>query len=119
MHLVQLHRIVNEFKPDVVIIDPITDLSSAGDESHSMLIRLIDFLRRKNVTAFFVSLTTGGKALETTDAGMSSIVDTWLLLSDVEHGGERNRHRRGDGPDTPQKPCSALTQQISPSGSRL
>jgi circadian clock protein KaiC len=93
MHLVQLHRLVNEFKPEVVILDPVTDLSAGGDndESHNMLIRLIDFLRKKNITAFFVSLTAGGKSLETAHAGMSSIVDTWLLLSDVEHGGERNR----------------------------
>ncbi len=93
MHLVQLHRLVNDFKPEVVIIDPVTDLSSAGDtdESHNMLIRLIDFLRKKGITAFFVSLTASMRVLETADSGMSSIVDTWLLLSDVEHGGERNR----------------------------
>ena len=93
MHLVQLHRIVDEFKPHVVILDPVTNLSTAGnlDDSSSMLIRLIDFLRKRTITAFFISLTGGGKTAESTDEGMSSIVDTWLLLSDVEFGGERNR----------------------------
>ena len=93
MHLVQLHRLVDEFKPSVVILDPVTNLATAGntDESNNMLIRLVDFLRKRVITAFFVSLTTGGNLVESTDEGMSSIVDTWLLLSDIELGGERNR----------------------------
>ncbi|MES2693033.1 MAG: circadian clock protein KaiC [Verrucomicrobiota bacterium] len=93
MHLVKLHRLIDEFKPSVVILDPVTNLASAGNvnDSNSMLIRLIDFLRKKGITAFFISLTSGGKTPEGTDEGMSSIVDTWLLLSDLESGGERNR----------------------------
>jgi circadian clock protein KaiC len=93
MHLVKLHRLIDEFKPSVVILDPVTNLASAGNvnDSNSMLIRLIDFLRKKGITAFFISLTSGGRAAEATDEGMSSIVDTWLLLSDIESGGERNR----------------------------
>jgi len=93
MHLVQLHRLVDDFKPEVVILDPVTNLATAGnlDESNNMLIRLVDFLRKRVITAFFVSLTNGGKAMESTDEGMSSIVDTWLLLTDIELGGERNR----------------------------
>ncbi len=93
MHLVQLHRLVDDFKPEVVILDPVTNLATAGnvDESNNMLIRLVDFLRKRGITAFFVGLTSGGKTVEGTDEGMSSIVDTWLLLSDIELGGERNR----------------------------
>jgi circadian clock protein KaiC len=93
MHLVKLHRLIDDFKPSVVILDPVTNLATAGNvnDSNSMLIRLIDFLRKKGVTAFFISLTSGGKTPEGTDEGMSSIVDTWLLLSDIESGGERNR----------------------------
>jgi circadian clock protein KaiC len=77
----------------VVILDPVTNLATAGNvnDSNSMLIRLIDFLRKKGITAFFVSLTSGGRNAESTDEGMSSIVDTWLLLSDIESSGERNR----------------------------
>jgi circadian clock protein KaiC len=93
MHLVRMHKLVTAFDPAVVIVDPISNLQSAGtsDDSTNMLIRLIDYLRLKNILAFFVSLTTGGSAQETTDEGMSSMVDTWLLLRDVETGGERNR----------------------------
>jgi len=93
MHLVQLHRLVEEFKPAVVILDPVSNLATAGsvDESNNMLIRLVDFLRKRGITAFFVSLTGGGSPLEATEENMSSIVDTWLLLSDIELGGERNR----------------------------
>ncbi|MDB6169640.1 MAG: circadian clock protein KaiC [Verrucomicrobia bacterium] len=92
MHLVQLHRLVDDFKPAVVILDPVTNLATAGnsDESNNMLIRLVDFLRKRVITAFFVSLSNVATAQET-DEGMSSIVDTWLLLSDIELGGERNR----------------------------
>jgi circadian clock protein KaiC len=93
MHLVRMHKLVTAFDPAVVIVDPISNLQSAGtsDDSTNMLIRLIDYLRLKNILAFFVSLTTGGNAQEATDEGMSSMVDTWLLLRDVETGGERNR----------------------------
>ncbi|HEX3624227.1 MAG TPA: circadian clock protein KaiC [Verrucomicrobiae bacterium] len=94
MHLVLIHKMIEQFKPAVAVFDPVTNLQSAGtlDDSINMLLRLIDFLRKKNVTCFMTSLTAGGsKALEMSDAGMSSIVDTWLLLRDVELGGERNR----------------------------
>lgn len=93
MHLVRMHKLVSNFAPAVVIVDPISNLQSAGtaDDSTNMLIRLIDYLRMKNILAFFVSLTSGTTVQETTDEGMSSMVDTWLLLRDVETGGERNR----------------------------
>ncbi|MEO6003113.1 MAG: circadian clock protein KaiC [Opitutus sp.] len=93
MHLVQLHRLVDDFEPAVVILDPVTNLATAGnsDESNNMLIRLVDFLRKRVITAFFVGLTAGGNAMESADECLSSIVDTWLLLSDIELGGERNR----------------------------
>jgi circadian clock protein KaiC len=60
------------------------------DDSANMLIRLVDFLRRSGATGFFVNLT-GTTELETSDEGMSSIVDTWLLVRDIETEGERNR----------------------------
>ena len=56
-----------------------------------MLMRLIDFLKSKQITAMFTSLTGGGSVLEQSEVGVSSLMDTWLLLRDVELGGERNR----------------------------
>jgi len=93
MHLVRMHKMIGQFKPTTVLVDPVSNLHNAGslDDSTNMLVRLIDFLRKKNITAFMISLSSGGKFLETTDEGLSSLVDTWLLLRDVEVGGERNR----------------------------
>lgn len=56
-----------------------------------MLIRLIDFLKHRGVTAFLTNLTTGGNAIEKTSVQISSIVDTWLFVRDIELNGERNR----------------------------
>jgi circadian clock protein KaiC len=93
MHLAIIHKIVQEFQPKVVVIDPIGSLIQAGNrrDAHTMLIRLIDFLKQRQVTAFLTNLTSGGDALEKTDVEISSIVDTWLFMRDIELDGERNR----------------------------
>jgi circadian clock protein KaiC len=93
MHLAIIHKIVQEFQPKVVVIDPIGSLIQAGNrrDAHTMLIRLIDFLKQRQVTAFLTNLTSGGDALEKTDVEISSIVDSWLFMRDVELDGERNR----------------------------
>jgi circadian clock protein KaiC len=93
MHLATLHKLVNEFQPRVVILDPITTFLGAGTsvEVQAMLMRLIDFLKSQQITALFTSLTHGGDALEGSQAGISSLIDTWLLLRNIEVGGERNR----------------------------
>jgi circadian clock protein KaiC len=84
---------VKEFEPKVVIIDPISNFSSAGTgmDAEAMLLRLIDFLKSRQITAMFVNLTAGGNAWERTDVGISSLIDTWILLRDIELAGERNR----------------------------
>jgi circadian clock protein KaiC len=91
-HLVQMQKLIEEFKPASVIVDPITNLISAGeqDEVKSMLTRLIDYLKAKQITAMFTNLTHLG-GLESTETEVSSIMDTWILLRDIEIGGERNR----------------------------
>ena len=93
MHLVRMHKLIAEFKPTVVVVDPISNMRAAGtlDESTNMLVRLVDFLRKSNILGFLISLSAQGKAIESTDEGLSSMVDTWLLLRDVESHGERNR----------------------------
>jgi circadian clock protein KaiC len=92
-HLVQIHKMVTEFEPSTVIVDPISNFISSGSavDAQGMLLRLIDFLKVKQITAMFTHLTSGGKAAEATDMGVSSLIDTWLLVRDVEAGGERNR----------------------------
>ncbi|HEY4248505.1 MAG TPA: circadian clock protein KaiC [Lacunisphaera sp.] len=93
MHLVRLHKLIQEFDPSVVILDPVSNLQSAGsqEDSTNVLIRLIDFMKKKQITGLFASLTSGGRAAEATEEGMSSLVDTWLLVRDIELNGERNR----------------------------
>jgi len=93
MHLVTFHNQIREFKPDVVIVDPIGNLTLAGTtaETASMLTRLMDYLKSQKITTLWTSLTPGSDHLEATDVGISSLVDSWLLLRDLELGGERNR----------------------------
>jgi circadian clock protein KaiC len=93
IHLAAMHKFVNEFRPRVVIIDPITNFLRAGThaEAEAMLMRLIDFLKAQQITALFTSLTHGGGPQEQSAAGISSLIDTWLLMRDIELGGERNR----------------------------
>jgi circadian clock protein KaiC len=92
-HLASLHKLIIEFQPRLVVVDPITTFLAAGTsvDAESMLMRLTDFLKSQGITALFTSLTHGGNALEGTQVGISSLIDTWLLLRDIELGGERNR----------------------------
>jgi circadian clock protein KaiC len=92
MHLVACHKLIEDFKPSVVVLDPIGTLTMGGTEAdtRSMLTRLMDFLKSQKITAVWTNLTTGD-ITEQTDVGISSLVDTWLLLRGVELGGERNR----------------------------
>jgi circadian clock protein KaiC len=93
MHLAIIHKIVQEFQPKVVVLDPVGSLIQAGNrrDAHTMMIRLIDFLKQRGITAFVTNLTSGGESLERTDVEISSIVDTWLFMRDIELDGERNR----------------------------
>ena len=93
MHLVVFHKLVQECQPQVVIFDPIGSLIQVGNrkDATAMLTRLIDFLKMQRITALMTNLTSGSEALEKTDVDISSIVDTWVLLRDIELGGERNR----------------------------
>jgi circadian clock protein KaiC len=93
MHLATLHKRVKEFQPRMVVVDPTTSFIGAGTsrEAESMLTRVIDFLKGEQITAVFTSLTHGGDVLEGSEASISSLIDTWILLRDIELGGERNR----------------------------
>jgi circadian clock protein KaiC len=91
-HLVEMYHVVRDFNPDVVVIDPVSNLVTVGSESdvQSMLLRLIDYLKGKLITSLFTHFTRSDNR-ELTDVGISSIIDTWLLLRDIELNGERNR----------------------------
>ncbi|OLY94343.1 circadian clock protein KaiC [Cnuella takakiae] len=93
MHLVAIHKHVKRFKPRAVILDPITNLITVGSisEVKAMLIRLIDFLQTEQITVLFTALSLNTIVTEQTDEGVSSLVDAWLLVRDIESNGERNR----------------------------
>jgi circadian clock protein KaiC len=93
MHLLTFHRVIKEFNPQVFIVDPISNLSAAGTQSEvkSILTRLLDYLKMKNISTFLTDLTHFTGSLEHTSEEVSSLIDTWLLLRDIELNGERNR----------------------------
>jgi circadian clock protein KaiC len=92
-HLAMMHKMVHEFEPSAVILDPVTNMLQIGDarEAAAMLVRLMDFLKMRGTTGMFTSLTAGGTAVEATEVGVSSLMDTWILLRNLESDGERNR----------------------------
>ena len=92
-HLASVHKAIDAFKPKVVVLDPISNLTSVAIESDikMMLTRMIDYLKAQRITTLFTSLTASGDVIEQTEVGISSLCDTWLILRDIELGGERNR----------------------------
>jgi circadian clock protein KaiC len=92
-HLLQMHRAVESFEPDVVVVDPITNLLSVGTtlDVRSMLTRLIDFLKMRGVTALFTSLASSAQALESTETMISSLMDSWILVTIEEAARRRSR----------------------------
>jgi circadian clock protein KaiC len=92
-HLTTTIKLVVKIEPQIVVLDPIDAFVIGGNQTEVkiMLLRLVDFLKMRNITAMFASLTNGGENQELTDMAISSLIDTWLLLRDIEIGGERNR----------------------------
>ncbi|MFZ2322135.1 MAG: circadian clock protein KaiC [Ignavibacteriaceae bacterium] len=92
-HLTTTIKLINKIKPQIVVLDPIDAFIMGKNQTEVkiMLLRIVDYLKMRNITAMFASLTNGGKNQELTDMAISSLIDTWLLLRDIEIGGERNR----------------------------
>jgi circadian clock protein KaiC len=92
-HLATSIKLINKYEPNVVILDPINGFVIGDNQTEvkTMLLRLVDFLKMKRVTAFFTSLTSADDTKEMSDVYISSLIDTWLLVRDIEIGGERNR----------------------------
>ena len=92
-HLAMILAAVTEFEPRVIVLDPLSDFLVVGSHSEvkGMLTRLIDYLKMKQITALFTSLTSAGHEVQQSEAGISSLIDCWLLLRNLEQSGERNR----------------------------
>ncbi|MEO6905228.1 MAG: circadian clock protein KaiC [Ginsengibacter sp.] len=93
MHLVVIYKLIKQFKPTAVVLDPITNLITVGDSSEvkAILIRLIDFLQKEQITVMFTALAYNNSSQMRADEDVSSLVDTWLSVHDIEYNGERNR----------------------------
>jgi circadian clock protein KaiC len=92
-HLLSMHHVMDRRKPAAVILDPITNLNAIGNllDIKLMFIRIMDYLKSNNITALFTALTQGGSVQEATDVGVSSIMDTWMLLQHEQNDGQRER----------------------------
>jgi len=92
-HLAAIARLMAGFQPDAVVVDPITAFENGArqDEIKIMLMRLVDMFKGRGATALFTSLTQGADSPEETSMGVSSLVDCWLLLRNMEVAGERSR----------------------------
>ena len=93
IHLGTLNRLIGDFAPAAIVMDPITSLIGSGrsDEVKAMLVRMIDFIKNLGITALFTSLTGGENSPEQSEVGISSLMDTWILLQSVQADSERNR----------------------------
>jgi len=93
IHLALIHKVITDFEPQVVVVDPITNFLAVGDEMETkgMLTRLIDFLKTREITAMFTSLTGSTNEIEDSEVGVSSLMDAWILVKNIESNGERNR----------------------------
>ena len=90
-HLARMHRDLDRFKPSVVVMDPISAFRGPSADVHATLLRMVDLLKSRGVTALFTSLRSAGSLLDSTDQALSSLMDSWIRLMDVEANGERNR----------------------------
>ena len=86
-------KLVDQFRPRVVVLDPVSSFETAGSalDARGMLMRMIDLLISRQISMLFTSLTPGGETAERTAVGVSSLIDTWILLRNIEQNGERTR----------------------------
>ena len=93
VHLAVIHKTIVDHNPSVVVVDPVTNFLMVGDqvETKSMLTRLIDVLKTRQTTGMFTSLTSGSSNIEESEVGVSSLMDAWILVKNIESNGERNR----------------------------
>ncbi|MCJ2092071.1 MULTISPECIES: circadian clock protein KaiC [unclassified Methylobacterium] len=91
MHLARMHRDIEQFRPSVVVIDPISALRGPEVELQATLLRMVDMLKARGITAVFTSLRTDGAFGQSDDLGLSSLMDVWIKLQDIEANGERSR----------------------------
>jgi circadian clock protein KaiC len=96
MHLLDLYKVIAEFQPTSVVIDPLTSLIGEGNqrEIQSMVTRMIDHLKSKGITGFFTSLVSSTAEKYTSgEVGVSSLIDTWIVVRELEEDAGKRRIR--------------------------
>jgi circadian clock protein KaiC len=93
MHLVTMYDLIKQSKPDIVVLDPITDFFAVGSDAEvkAAITRIIDFLKTNGITSLFTSYTSKDEDYDQTVVGVSSLIDTWISLRNLENNGERHR----------------------------
>jgi circadian clock protein KaiC len=93
MHLLKIHKLIKKIDPRIVVVDPITGIQQSGtaSEAASVVLRLVDFLKERQITALMTTPPGDSGAQKQLESTITSLVDTWLLVRDIESGGERNR----------------------------
>ena len=91
MHLARMNRDLDAFKPEVVVVDPLSAFRGGSADIHSIMMRMVDILKARGVTALFTRLISTHEQHAGTDQGISSLIDTWVLLADLEVDGQRSR----------------------------
>jgi circadian clock protein KaiC len=93
MHLATIHRLINDLDPTLVVFDPVSNFTAVGDspEVYSMLLRLIDYLKVKGLTTILTNLVSGDRLSEGSEVGVSSVMDTLIVLRDIEYANDRTR----------------------------
>ena len=89
-HLARLYQAVEEFGPANVVIDPLSALNGEDFQLKAMLSRLIDHFKARQTTAVMTTLIRG-EFDDRAGLGISSVIDTWVDVSNLELDGERNR----------------------------
>ncbi|MBA3283783.1 MAG: hypothetical protein H0U27_01815 [Nitrosopumilus sp.] len=96
MHLLNVYKLADSFKPEAIVIDPLTSLVGQGEEREvsSMITRMIDLLKSRGITTFFTSLVSANfKSNTNGEIGVSSLIDTWMVFRNVEEVESRKRTR--------------------------
>ncbi|MEL6060294.1 MULTISPECIES: circadian clock protein KaiC [unclassified Methylobacterium] len=90
-HLARMHRDLDQFRPDLIVIDPISALRGPASELQGALLRMIDLIKTRGITAIFTTLRSDGSLISDDDLGVSSLMDAWIKLQNMEANGERTR----------------------------
>jgi circadian clock protein KaiC len=93
MHLLKIHRAIEQMIPQVVVMDPVSNFTTAGTGSAvvALLMRIIDLFKEKQITALFTALTDSASPKDELELGVSSMMDIWILLHYAEQAGRRHR----------------------------